>query len=60
MTEPPPNLGGGCFVVNPSGSPPTLCRMPLPGASLAELVGGGPGDTGQLTKPLWGVADAAA
>ena len=27
--------------------------MPLPGASLAELVGGGPGDAGQLTKPLW-------
>jgi hypothetical protein len=33
--------------------------MPLPGASLAELVGGGPGDAGQLTKPLWVVADAA-
>ena len=30
--------------------------MPLPGASLAELVGGGPGDAGQLTKPLWVVA----
>jgi len=41
-------------------SPPAACRMPLPRPRLAEFVGGGPRDAGQLAPPLRIVAEPAA
>ena len=41
-------------------SQPAACRMPLPRPGLAEFVGGGPRDAGQLAQPLRIVAEPAA